>query len=200
MWVRIGILSMMLLALPLDAAPRRKAPAGKVGKGFWKVLVQPHAKWVLHRSDDDAGTATIEVETYDVRKVGSADVARLRWTYRNNADTAQDMSGSPGMFTQVAVTPAGLYLLDKSDDDAKVQKALAGKPSRSDPPRPYQGTKLNHGRYLTVDDGKVCMGTGPEPGAGDCPDTCEGEVCMTTRGVVEVSGTYAPEDGIFLAE
>lgn len=200
MWVKLGILSIVLVALPLAAAPKRKAPAGKAGKGFWKVLVQPHAKWVLHRSDDDTGAATIEVETYDVRKVGGADVARLRWTYKNSAGTATDMSDSPGVFTQVAVTPAGLYLLDKSADDAKIQKALAGKPSRSDPPRPYKGTKLNHGRYLTVDGGKVCMGTGPEPGAGDCPDDCDGAVCLTTSGVVEIYGTYAPDEGIYEAD
>ena len=190
----------VLLALRLDAAPKHEV-VHKVGKGFWKVLVTPKAHWVLHRTDDMDITATVTAETYDVRKVGNADVARLRWTFAS-ADPAQerDISDQDGLFTQVAVTPAGLYLLDKSDDDAKILKVLAGKPSRSDPPKPYAGTKRNHGRYLTIDKGVVCMGTGPEPGAGDCPDTCDGAVCMTSSGIVGVFGTYAPDEAIYASD
>jgi hypothetical protein len=191
----------VVVAMRLEAAPPHKRTAGKVGKGFWKVLVTPKAHWVLHSTNADGGISTITVETYDVRKVGSADVARLRWTFRGATDDeARDFSGQEGAFAQVAVTPAGLYLLDKDDDDAKIAKALGGKPSRSDPPKPYAGTTRNHGRYVTIEDGKVCMGTGPEPGAGDCPDTCDGAVCMTTAGIVEIFGTYAPDQDIYRAQ
>lgn len=192
--MRLAILLVALVAMPLDAAPKHKPARGKVGKGFWKVLVTPKATWVLHDTVVDK-SATVTIETYDVRKIGDADVARVRWTHRWSG--GQSDIGGGGKFTQVAVTSAGLYLLDKDMDDAAVAKALAGKPSRSDPPKAYAGTKLNHGRYLTVDEGTVCMGTGPEPGAGDCPDTCDGSVCMTAAGIVSLDGTYAPNESIF---
>lgn len=196
---RIGIITIVLLALSADAAPKHKHTGGKIGKGFWKVLVTPKAHWVLR--DSSNAKSTITVETYDVRKVGEADVARLRWTYHNEANATEDISGGEGKFSQVAVTAAGLYLLDKADDDAKIAKVIAGKPSRSDPPKPYDGTKLNHGRYLHIRDDQVCMGTGPEPGAGDCPDTCDGAVCITTAGIASLYGTYAPDgESIFDAE
>jgi len=196
--MRMAVLAMVLVAFTVDAAPKKK-PAAKVGKGFWKVLVTPKAKWVLHRGDEPDHSSSMTVETYDVRKVGTADVARLRWTYRAK-DFTRDMSGEQGTFAQVAVTDAGLYLLEKDDDDAKIAKALAGKPSRSDPPKAYEGTKRNHGRYLKIEDGVVCMGTGPEPGAGDCPDDCDGAVCMTTAGIVQLYGTYSPDEFIYDAD
>jgi hypothetical protein len=76
-----------------------------------------------------------------------------------------------------------------------VSVALKGKPARSGPPKPYRGTKQNHGRYLRVDDrtGNVCMGEEPLPGDGPCADVCESEVCFSaTDGVVNISGLAAP--------
>jgi hypothetical protein len=107
--------------------------------------VTPKAKWVLHDFEEGQDDS-VPVETYDVRKVGAADVARLRW---RNGD--EDISEGGGYPSQVAVTEAGLYLLQASQDDAAVAEALKKKPSRSDPPKPYKGTKLNGGRYLRID-------------------------------------------------
>src|SRR5262245_4709583 len=76
---------------PAKPKPPKKAKATtKSGptppKGFWKVLVQPKAKWTVaffggEKPIDasDYHPEPITIETYDVRKVGTADVARLRW-------------------------------------------------------------------------------------------------------------------------
>jgi hypothetical protein len=167
----------------------KKAPA----KGFWNVLVKAGSKWVLHETIGDK-SSTITVETYDVRQVAGADVARLRWTLGSGRDKRDVGDSAAGRFTQLAVTPRGLYLMDADMDDAKVTAALAKPPSRSDPPKAYKGTKQNHGRYLFIDDeNTVCMGEGPEPGDGDCPDTCDGTLCISrTAGVVKLMGNWAP--------
>lgn len=120
-----------------------RAEVKKPGKDFWKILVAPKAKWVLH--DPNAGndaarkTATVTVETYDVRTIGKAQVARLRWTHKDSAGEST-FGGGQLQPTQVAVTPDGLYLLDEAMDDAAVTTALKKKPARSSPPKPYKGT------------------------------------------------------------
>ena len=186
------------LAIAPRADARRPPRFAPPGKGFWKVMVKPNAKWVLHDTIGENKKGTITVETYDVRTIDGADVARLRWTYSWGTKDTQDI-GSTEMAkpTQVAVTAKGLYLLVAAMDDAAVSKALKGKPSRSDPPKAYAGTKLNKGRYLTTDDGLVCLGVGPTPDAGDCPDTCDGRVCWSEDGVEEISGMLAPGMSIF---
>jgi hypothetical protein len=97
------------------------------------------------------------------------------------------------------VTPAGLYILSADMDDAKVAEALKKKPSRSDPPKAYKGSKQNNGRYLHIEsDDLVCMGYEPLPGAPECDDTCFGEVCVSSKhGIVKLSGTWAPENSIY---
>jgi len=169
----------------------------KVEKGFWKILVKPKTKWTLRETIAPDAKGVITVETYDVRKIGKADVARIRWTL-DDGTAKRDIGGSSGRYTQVAVTDAGLYIMEASMDDKAVEKALAGKPSRSDPPKPYKGTKQNNGRYLMILNGLVCIGEGPLPGAGDCPDTCDGTMCISpTDGVVSLYGTWAPGISIF---
>lgn len=162
----------------------------KPGKDFWKILVKPDAKWVLVDTTEK-GTATVTVETYDVRKVGDAEVARLRITERFDGKP-QDSSGT-FLPVQVAVNAKGLYFLNDTKDDAKILAVLKGKPTRSAPPKAYKGTKVNNGRYLRVDGDTVCMGEEPLPDAGECADICEGEVCISaTAGVVSLHGTMSP--------
>jgi hypothetical protein len=166
-------------------------------KGFWNVLVKPGAKWTLRGNMDPP--SRLVIETYDVRKVGSADVARLRWTMiapdGKRTDAGDTETGRP---TQIAVTSAGLYLMWATMDDAKVTAFLAQKPSRSDPPKPYKGTAKNAGRYLEVeDDGSVCLGQGAVHGDG-CDDNCNGAVCISrTAGIVAVEGVYAPDNALY---
>lgn len=165
----------------------------KPGKDFWKVLVTPKAKWILHDANADTAAgkaATVTVETYDVRTIDKAQVARLRWTHKDSTGEST-FGGGAVQPTQVAVTGDGLYLLDAAMDDAAIAAALEKKPSRSAPPKPYKGIKKNGGRYLTVRGDEVCMGwakVGDDP----CEDVCEDEVCFTAAGVTSISGFNAP--------
>jgi hypothetical protein len=170
------------------------------GKGFWKVLVQPKAKWTLYmfgetepKRSSDYNPEPITIETYDVRKIGDADVARLRWRQgKDSTESALSGTHAPPL-DQFAVTEAGLYLLTAEMDDQKIAEVLKGKPSRSDPPKPYKGTKLNEGRYLEIRDGLVCIGQGPAPGEPECEDTCDGGICISaTDGIVRLEGNWAP--------
>ena len=185
----VGCLA-VVLALALPA----RIGEAKPGKDFWKILVKPNAKWVLVDETSKDKKSTITVETYDVRKVGDADVARIRMTHRwgTGKDESDDISGT-ALPVQVAVTAKGLYFLNDTKDDAKIATVLAGKPTRSAPPKAYKGTKVNNGRYLRVDGDMVCMGEEPLPGAGMCDDICEGEICISsTDGVVSLHGTLSP--------
>lgn len=193
-----------LLVASFLVLPASHAGGKKPGKGFYKILVKPNAKWELRREGARKDSNDrIVVETYDVRKVGDADVARIRWTHHVPDGKKEDIGATDsGKPTQVAVTPAGLFLLNAENDDAKVAERLKGKPSRSSPPKAYAGTTKNNGRYLSIDaNGVVCMGFAPtSDGEQECEDTCEGEVCLSeTRGVVELSGTYAPSFEIYKA-
>ena len=169
--------------------------------GFWSVLVTPNAKWVLvdkfaQERKENAGK--LVVETYDVRKVGAADVARLRWTYVA-VDGTKSEHGCAGCYTQIAVTSAGLYIVNDAKDDGQIAASLKAKPSRSEPPKPYKGTKQNDGRYLTVAKDQVCFGEGPLPDAGPCEEgTCYGELCVDrSKGVVSVEGNWSPNESLF---
>jgi len=215
LWLnRLGLAGVLAAAvfLPMSAGAAPKSPSVTVpnggtppAKGTWSILVQPNKRWVLHGTFKENRAQVIVVETYDVHQVGGATVARLRWTVKQNVKAKDgDSIGSEGgpLFTRLAVNERGLYILRDDMDDAAIATVVQGKPSRSEPPRSYEGTKKNHGRYLHVydqEDGPVvCMGEGPEPGAGDCDDTCFAEVCFVpTKGVVEISGTAAPENAIF---
>ncbi|CAN5913681.1 hypothetical protein BH11MYX2_BH11MYX2_38910 [soil metagenome] len=186
----------IVVALSSSAAIADKKPE----QGFYKILVKPKATWVLPNamSEPNAKDKVI-VETYDVRKVGEADVARIRWTYSDDDGGKSELASQGELPTQVAVTAKGLYLLTAADDDAKITKALAKKPSRTAPPKTYKGTKINNGRFLSIDaTGEVCMGYRRLPGHGDCEDVCEAQFCIDgTDGIVELSGTWAPGFVVF---
>ncbi len=186
----------------LADAKKPKTPKQKVvpGKEFWKILVKPNAKWVLKDSDEKTGKESIIIETYDVRKVGDADVARIRWTYIAVDGTKQDIGATEsGKPTQVAVTAKGLFLLNKENDDAKVAERLKGKPSRSSPPKGYGGTKKNQGRYLAInDEGIVCMGEAPTEKDFQCEDVCDAWICISaTAGITELAHRWAPGERQF---
>lgn len=195
--MRIAWISCFVIAMSGIASGGGKKP----GKDFWNILVTPKAKWVLH--DPNAGTdalrksAVVTVESYDVRTVGKAKVARLRWTHEDS-EGHSTFGGGQLQPTQVAVTRDGLYLLDEAMDDAAVAVALEKKPARSSPPVAYKGTKKNGGRYLRVDGADVCIGQRPPPGSPPCEDLCESEVCFSaTAGVISISGFDAPGQGIW---
>lgn len=178
--------------------------AGAAPAGFWRVLVQPNATWRLAEiSGGDDEPTEIVVETVEVRRVGDAEVARLRWTHRfpgGEADAADQ--GLPG---QVAVTPAGVWFLGGDLDDERVAAALAANPpSQPDPPVEVKRQSRADGDYVTLratreGERVVCVGEEPGPGSGDCDDICHAELCVAERGgVVSVEGLWAPGEAIFV--
>jgi hypothetical protein len=195
------VVAVLFCAVAGAGADKATAPA----KGFWKLLVQPGARWVLEPHAEEgmaAPSEKITIETYDVRRIGDADVARLRWTVVTGKDSQSYNDGADDLITQVAVTEKGLYLLRSEMDDAAVTAALTKAPSRSDPPKAYKGTKLNRGRYLRVAElGIVCMGWSHVDGDGECEERCEGEICIApTDGIVSLDGTYVPQDSYYLSK
>lgn len=203
MWTPwIGCIALALAVTPAQGEDK-KPPASKKskvvpGKEFWKILVKPNAKWVLKNEESKKDIVTIE--TYDVRKVGDAEVARLRWTHSSPDGKKEDIGATEsGKPTQVAVTDKGLFLLNAKNDDAVIAKRLTEKPSRSSPPRGYEGTKKNGGRYISIsDDGIVCMGEAPVDKDFQCEDVCDAWICVSaTAGVIELQGLWAPSNAFF---
>jgi hypothetical protein len=189
----------MLIALPASGGPKdAAAPPPPAELGFWGVLVKPKARWVLKDVIDKSPKdkrPTLIVETYDIHTVGAARVGRLRWMWSDK--TSYDQCGAVCLH-RVAVTPAGLYFIDDDATDEKILQALKRRPSRSNPPREYSGTKRNEGRYLNIDGDMVCMGDEPLPGDGECDDTCFSVLCIDKdKGVVQLGGTAAPDNGLF---
>ncbi len=192
--MRALVLLLLLLASTAMAEKKVAAP-----KDFWRLFVRPHKPWVLRlKTDKYDDNNKITVESYDIRKVGAADVARLRWTHKKGADSdGYVLDADDCKWTQVAVTDAGMYLFTAEDDDAKILAALAGKPNRSSPPKPYKATKTNGGRTLKVtdDNGEAMVCWGWETvGETDCDDLCFGNICATaSKGVVFLEGRCAPD-------
>ncbi len=200
-WVKAALAIVTLASVSGAETAKTTAPA----KGFWKVLVTPGAKWVLEpHSEEGMETPSekITIETYDVRRIGDSDVARLRWTATTGKQSEPYNDGADSLLTQVAVTEKGVYLLRADMDDAAVTAALLKAPSRSDPPKAYKGTKTNRGRYLRIAElGIVCMGWSHVEGDGECEERCEGEMCISpTDGIISLDGTYVPQDSYYLSK
>jgi hypothetical protein len=178
----ILLVAPVALAAPVPASP----------KGVWRSLVKPKARFELPLVD--AGPEdSVFVETYDVRKVGEADVARLRYRYAKGHDP-KDGKPNPTWATQIAVTAAGVWFLDAKLDDAAVTAALAKSPSEPDSPKPYRATRQNGGRSLSIEDTKggaiVCLRQDADLG---CKDACAEEVCVSPQaGIVRLGGNIAP--------
>ena len=128
--------SLVAISIALSASGNAKdAPpaAAPADLGFWGILVKPNAHWVLKDVvDDDKSSghrrATVTVETYDLRTVGTARVGRLRWTV---GKAPFEQCGAVCLH-RVAVTPAGLYFIDDDATDEKILEAL------KTPPGPLQ--------------------------------------------------------------
>ncbi len=87
--------SILVAAVAISLVAHADAPKTP-GKGFWKILVKPGAKWTLYDWFDELAVkggekreiGTLTIETYDVRKIGDADVARLRWRQNGSDEDA----------------------------------------------------------------------------------------------------------------
>jgi hypothetical protein len=199
--------TLLFTAIALAAAGVAHADKPKkphVEPGVWASLVQPGATWTLPGkgiAEDPRVAGTITIETYDVRKVGGADVARLRWTLADGTSKT-DVAEGEGRPTQVAVTRRGVWFLSASDDDQAIAKALAKKPTYADP---VVTSRRKDGTFVEIDDGgkraMVCVGKQPHVREG-CEDLggarrwhgpgCEASLCVSTDGIVVLDGSYAP--------
>ncbi len=195
----VAVVAVLVASAALADAP--------VKKGFWKTLAKPSSKWVLYdtfklqNETDKAKVPRLVVETYDTRKIGDADVSRLRWTVFDNAADKQGhaLDTCAGCYTQIAVNAQGMYIVSDAKDDAQIAASLKkDKPSRSEPPKSYSPTKQNDGRYLKVKDGLVCYGEVDPPPDGMCPDVCFASMCVSPdKGIVTLAGKWAPDEAIY---
>jgi hypothetical protein len=173
---------------PPPAPPAKPRPSTSV----WEPLVQPSVRYRLFSEQDR--DRFVELETYDVRVVKDARVARLRWSHVNG-DARSPLGNS--LPSQVAVTKRGVWWLTDRADDKQVAEALRRKPDLADPPRP----RTDDEGYVRQDGDVVCMGVGLPPGTGKCEvEPCHAEVCFAAgRGPVSLSGNYAPGGLTFTA-
>jgi hypothetical protein len=180
---------------PKGAKPAKPAPARppKLAPGVWKPLLQPNQKWVL-KNGDEKDPAQIIVETYDVRKVGDADVARLRWTHTWEKEHSVVEQGAP---TQIALGKGGVWFLSAEADDKAVAAALKKKADYADPPQLWKEMSRRDGRAVTQEQGNggkwmICIEDGPPKGAGECEDVCFASFCFADEGIVKLDGTWSP--------
>jgi hypothetical protein len=192
----LGLLSIaMLAAAPAGAGAKEKdkpkpAVAAPSATSVWEPLVAPGARFVLV---DGGASARIVVESYDARVVHGAKVARLRWLVEDGGARSPMGNSLP---TQIAVSKKGAWLLTERLDDDAITKALKGKPTFADPPRPIE----NDDGYVRKQGGSVCIGIGTPPGK-PCPaGVCHAEYCLAPGvGLTAVSGNYTPSAGAYLA-
>jgi hypothetical protein len=190
---------LLLVASAADAAPRKKpaaaTPAGVVkeakASSVWEPLVVANARFVLHGGEGES--ARIIVESYDVRTVKGAKVARLRWVVEEGGARSPMGNSLP---TQIAVTKKGAWLLTDRLDDKAVGEALRGKPTFTDPPRAGHSDD----GYVRKDGEAVCVGIGTPPET-PCPaGVCHAEYCLEPGvGLTSMSGNYTPSAGKFAA-
>jgi hypothetical protein len=192
------------VAVAADRGDARSAPAARaVGTpraldgakpGLWQPLVAAATTWKLinynirkEPNEDDA----VIVTNYDLRRVGPAAVARLRW----KTSAGEDVGSGDHLPRQVAVSGNKVWFLPLNADDEAVSKALAGKPTFGDPPADVRPTRKNKWRWVHTNSGKhgslTCIGHYQQDDG--CEDTCTGMVCFSaTYGVVAVEGTSSP--------
>ena len=157
-----------LVATPVSA-PMSKAP-----KGLYDALVTRGKRWELTNGEEK-----LVVENYNVRKVGNARVAELRWAMGKG-------KYSGGWPRLVIVKKSGLVVLDSLREDSNIKKLVKSKPQYADPPRLNQ---KNRAYYAQVLDDMVCLGFdfwAKKRGEGDiCGDeSCLWRMCLGPEGIV----------------
>lgn len=196
--MRITIIRSAILVLAAGAIAAARTPPPKPASapaGAFRPLVQPNAKWTLLGPNG----MKIVVENHDVRKIGAADTARLRYTVIVPGKKPAELdAGAP---RRVAVSPTGAWLFAASDDDAKIAAALAKPPQFTDPPQLVKPSRSKNGDYVNLihlqKGDKICVGRAPPPGT-PCGDICFAELCLNPRdGLVEMGGTYTPNQESF---
>jgi hypothetical protein len=129
-----------------------------------------------------------------VRTLRGAKVARLRWTVEDGQNRRALSASLPG---QIALGRKGVYLLGERAEPAEIARVLAGKPSYSDPPKPFRKDDA----YLRKDGERFCIGVGTPPGE-PCPSApCHAEYCLAPgKGLVSIGGNHTPDARTFVVQ
>lgn len=168
------------------------------GESFWKALVVPGACWTLPNFNSNKPNTddVIIVENYDARRVGDAEVAKLRFTRVSpgNEVNVSDKEHLPG---QIAVTKAGVWFFDRKLDDQTIGREMKKPPTHAERPRDLAPSKAGKWQFVrnarTAKGPIACIGHEQPRAGGGCEDTCEGMVCFSsTAGVVLLEGTASP--------
>jgi len=168
------------------------------GESVWKALVTPGACWTLPNVKDGKPSTddVIIVENYDARRVGDAEVAKLRFTRVSpgNEEIVSDREHLPG---QIAVTKAGVWFFDRKLDDQTIGREMKKPPTYAERPRDLAPSKAGKWQFVrqtkTAKGPIACIGHEQPRADGGCEDTCAGMVCFSsTAGVVLLDGTASP--------
>ncbi len=191
-WLCLSVL--LTSVISLNGRGAEKAVAADAAPGLWRPLVAAPATWKLInyniRTEPNQDDAVI-VTNYDLRQVGPASVARLRWRQSDG----EDAGSGEHLPRQVAVAGNKVWFLPLDADDAAVERALTRKPTFGDPPANIRPTRKNRWRWVNTSEGKhgsvTCIGHYRQDDG--CEDTCTGMVCFSaTYGIVAVEGTSSP--------
>jgi hypothetical protein len=192
-----GAASAKRVARPVDPAkpaPKPKdEPKKPVSKSYWEPLVTSGNSWILVPDPQTEPPSQIALTVYDARVVKGVKVARLRWTVSQGA-TISPMGNS--LPTQIALTKKGAYFLTDRLDDAAVTKAVKGKATYTDPPRPV----THDDSYVRKDGDNICIGVGTPPGGKCAAGTCHAEYCLAPGiGITSISGNFTPNAASYKA-
>lgn len=190
----VGAIGVGLISLhAVGFARPSEVPATQVSP--WRSLVQPNARWVLQST---SGTGRLRIEVYDVRTVGAAAVARLRWL-RAEPGKPEEEAGGGGppwhSIQHVAITTRGLFILSPQTSLRELDRILARKP---DYPSILTTRERNQKDSVFFTKAKSategCVGYYSRT---ECAtESCYATLCVDAeRGITFASGAYSPDGG-----
>jgi len=164
-------------------------------KGLWRSLVKPGGKWTLplvsKLMDYEMETAPeqITIQVVDVRKVGGADVVRLRWSSARGKRVGEEV-GENYIPHQIAVSEKGVFTFGEEDSDATILAALKKKPSFTEPPKLENAYDREDGRFVfapAARPGSACFGWGATDSTCGANPCCSW-LCLDASGIIGIGG------------
>ena len=182
--------------------PIRNASVISLPDSPWENVFVDAAEFTLRAGDPNSGEPpAVLVGTVDeLRQVGAARVAKLRWHFSDNDAAARPYLAGPHYLVESA---RGIAFLLTESTDAEISALLVQPnfwmfphPTREHPVDGPSGETAS----VTVNDGEAtaCYSIEmPACGAG----VCSSDVCVTSaHGIVSLGGQWAPGGALFAAE
>src|SRR5579859_5639584 len=181
--------------LGLAAAVSDRSAVADPVHGVWTSLVAGKRTWRLinyNIRDDPNEDDAVIVENYDLRRVGRAAVARLRWT----TSWGENVGDREHLPQQVAVIDGRVWWLPLEASDDDVVRAIRKMPTFSERPSDVAPTRKSKWKWVLTTSGAqgtlICIGH-MQPRGEECEDTCSGMVCFSPKdGIVAIEGTASP--------